>query len=451
MISTKEWKTPEGEFFWGSAQQVKNDPLNFYLQAQRQHGDYLKLRATLGFEWYFLTNPTAVEHVLQTNQKNFRKPDLFMKPASLMLGNGLLTSEGSFWVKHRRLSQPAFHRNSIAKLASTVVECSEKMLSRWDNMPDGSVVDLQHEMIQLTLSVAGRALFSIDLAEHATDVGRAVREAFAIVNAKMFAYPLLLPLWVPTAEHKQFKHSKEIMDSVFTKIISERRKDTDEHNDLLGMLMSARDEETGTGMTDDELKDEVVTLLIAGHDTVAAALSWTWILLAQNPHVRSQLHDELKASLDGRSPSLSDLEHLPYVRMIFDESLRLYPPAWGQPRQAIDEDLIDGYLLPKNAIVSLSQWVTHRHAELWDKPDVFDPERFTPDKIKARPKFAYFPFGGGSRVCIGQNFALMEAQLAIATIGQRYQIDLVEGQSIVPDPTFTLIPKGIVSATLRRR
>lgn len=431
--------------------QLKADPLSYYMANRADYGDYVRVKSLPGFDFYTLTHPTAVEHVLQTHQKNYRKPDVFLKPTTLLFGNGIFTSEGEFWMKQRRLSQPAFHRNHIGAMASVIVQCVEKMLLSWDSKADESQIDLQHEMVHLTLSVAGRTLFSTDLADHATDVGLAVREAFEVLNHKMNNYPFVFPLWVPTEENQQFKRAKGILDSVIAKIISDRRKDSQDHHDFLGLLMSARDEDSGKGMSDEQLKDEVLTLLVAGHDTVAASLTWTWIMLSQHPHVRAQLHDELKSVLDGRNPELKDTERLPYTRMVFDETLRLYPPAWGQPRQSIDEDVVDGYYLPKNAFVSLNQYTTHRHPEFWQRPEEFDPERFTPENIKGRPRFAYFPFGGGARVCIGQNLALLEAQLAIATIAQRYQVDLLPGQQIVPDPTFTLIPRGVVSATLKRR
>lgn len=431
--------------------QLKSDPLRYYMGNRADYGDYVRVKSLPGFDFYTLTHPTAVEHVLQTHQKNFRKPDVFLKPTTLLFGNGIFTSEGEFWMKQRRLSQPAFHRNHIGAMAAVIVQCVEKMLASWDLRPDGSNIDLQNEMVHLTLSVAGRTLFSTDLTDDATDVGLAVREAFEVLNHKMNNYPFVMPLWVPTSENKQFKHAKGILDSVITKIITERRNDSLEHHDFLGLLMSARDEDTGKGMSDEQLKDEVLTLLVAGHDTVAASLSWTWIMLAQHPPVRAQLHDELKCVLDGRNPELKDIDRLTYTKMVFDETLRLYPPAWGQPRQSIDEDVVDGYYLPKNAFISLNQYTTHRHPEFWQRAEEFDPERFTPENIKSRPRFAYFPFGGGARVCIGQNLALLEAQLAIATIAQRYQIDLLPAQNIVPDPTFTLIPRGVVSATLKRR
>ena len=245
--------------------QLKSDPLGYYMGNRADYGDYVRVKSLPGFDFYTLTYPTAVEHVLQTHQKNFRKPDVFLKPTTLLFGNGIFTSEGEFWMKQRRLSQPAFHRNHIGAMAAVIVQCVEKMLASWDSRPNGSKVDLQHEMVHLTLSVAGRTLFSTDLADDATNVGLAVREAFEVLNQKMNNYPFVMPLWVPTSENKQFKHAKGILDSVITKIIAERRNDSLEHHDFLGLLMSARDEDTGKGMSDEQLKDEVLTLLVAGH------------------------------------------------------------------------------------------------------------------------------------------------------------------------------------------
>lgn len=449
--NAKPFPVLNGQSAFTTLKQLKSDPLSFYMGNRAKFGDYLCVKTLPTFDFYVLTRPSAVEQILQSHQKNYKKPDFFLKSTNLLFGNGIFTSEGEFWMKQRRLSQPAFHRNHIGAMAQVIVDSVEKLLARWDQMPDGSEIDLQHEMVQLTLSVAGRTLFSTELEDFAADVGHAVRDGFEVLNHKMNNYPFILPLWVPTSDNRQFNRAKGTLDSVILRIITERRKNSEQHHDFLGMLMSARDEDAGLGMSDEQLKDEVLTLLVAGHDTVAASLGWTWILLSQHAQIRSNLHDELKSVLNGRSPQLADSERLIYTRMIFDEALRLYPPAWGQPRQAIDDDEIDGFYLPKNALISLNQFTTHRHPEYWQHPEEFDPERFTPENIKSRPKFAYFPFGGGARVCIGQNLALLEAQLAIATIAQRYDINLAPNQSIVPDPTFTLIPKGFVGATIKRR
>ena len=231
-------------------------------------------------------------------------------------------------------------------------------------------------------------------------------------------------------------------------LIAARRQAASRPDDLLSLLLAAQDEETGVGMTDEQVKDEALTLLTAGHETVGAALSWTWYLLGQHPQVQEDLYDEVRGKLGGRSPTLDDLPDLPLTRAVFEEALRLYPPAWGQPREAIQPDEINGFPIPAKAIVTVSQWITHRHPDFWDEPEQFKPERFLPGQAASRHKFAYFPFGGGPRVCIGNTFALMEGPLVLATIVQRFRVELVPGQTVVPDPTFTLRPKYGVKVLL---
>lgn len=450
----KQFAEPEGEFFFGNARLAMKSPLEYYEQCFKKYGDYIKFSAFAGpakLNWYLLMHPTAVEAVLQKHQQKYRKPDLFNKPAGLLVGQGILTSEGSFWLQHRRLAQPAFHRNEIVRLGDTIVACAKEVVERWSKLADGTIIDVHKEMILFSLKTAGLALFSMNLEADAGSFGDNLRKAFEFVNQQMYHYPLNPPLWVPLKENIEFKKAKEQLDAVVLSVIEHRRTEGGDHHDFLGLLMAARDEDTGEGMNDQQLKDEVITLLVAGHDTIAAALSWTWFLLAQNPDCRDKLHDELKQTLNGIDPSVSSLEKLSYTKMTLDESLRLYPPAWGQPRQAIEDDEIDGYFIPKGAIIDLMQWNTHRHPDFWDEPEKFEPERFLPEVAAKRPKFAYYPFGGGSRVCIGQHLALLEGQLALATIAQSFQLELVPGEVVEPDPTFTLIPKGGLKMKLVHR
>jgi cytochrome P450 len=258
------------------------------------------------------------------------------------------------------------------------------------------------------------------------------------------------PLYVPTPRNLEFKRSKALLDRVVLELIASRRKEQAQ-DDVLSLLLAARDEESGAKMTDQQVKDEVITFFTAGHETTAAALAWAWYLLAQHPQAQEDLHDEARARLQGRMPSADDLQHLPLATAVFEESMRLYPPAWGIPRETIDEDEVDGYPLPKKAIITLSQWTTHRHPAYWSEPDSFRPERFLTGAGEGRPKYAYFPFGGGPRACIGNFFALLEGPLVLAALAQRFSFTLVREHEVIPDATFTLRPKTGVKVVLRKR
>lgn len=413
----------------------------------------VELRLLPGISTHLVTHPDGVEHVLKRNQKNYRKSDIFVRPVSLLAGRGLLTNEGESWLRQRRLAQPAFHRKRLAALAALMANSAEQTalrLTERQSQEPKPVIDVLGEITRLTLGIASQALFSIDYSDDADRVGSAVRVAFEHINFRMNT-PFALPLKIPTPRNRCFLHARQTLDNLVYDLIRERKRTGEHPGDLLSMLMDAHDEETGEGMSDRQLRDEVLTLLIAGHETTSAALAWTWYLLALHPGAETRLHAELARVLGGRTPAAEDLPALPYTRMVIDESLRLYPPAWGQPRQAINEDRIGDYRIPAGALVTLSQWVTHRHPDFWENPEAFDPERFTPERSAGRPVFAYFPFGGGARGCIGASFALMEAQLILATLAQRFRLELVPGYPVKPDPTFALRPLGGLLMRVRAR
>jgi cytochrome P450 len=312
------------------------------------------------------------------------------------------------------------------------------------------VVDMLDHMMKVTLRIAGTTLFGTDVTGEADEIGRAFRIGFAHVSRRMNA-PALVPAWLPTPGNLAFGRAKRLLDRVVLQLIAARRRSGAQPADLLSLLLAAQDEETGVGMTDEQVKNEVLTLLMAGHETMGAALAWTWYLLGRHPRVQDDMADEVVGRLGGRSPALEDLPRLPLTRAVFEETLRLYPPAWGQPREAIEADEINGFAIPAGAPVALSQYVTHRHPDFWEKPEQFEPSRFLPERAAGRHKFAYFPFGGGPRVCIGNHFALMEGPLVLATILQRFRVELVPGQEVLPDATFTLRPRHGVKVLLRPR
>lgn len=440
---------PRGHWLLGVLREIQSEPLELYLKAWREYGDYVRLRAVPGVYFYLLTHPDAAEHVLQKHHKNYRKPDFFNKPVGLMVGNGILTSEGDFWLRQRRLAQPAFNRQHLARLSPLMTAAAEAFVTEHAVREPGQPFDMLDAMMRLSLRIASTTLLSTDISGDADEIGTAFRRSFEYISRRMNTPPFV-PEWIPTRSRRQFVTSKRLLDSVVLSIIDSRRRSHEHPDDFLSLMLAAQDEETGTGMSDQQLKDEVLTLLTAGHDTMGAALSWAWMLLAQHPQSQQNLFDEVHGVLQGRSPTNDDLPNLPFTRAIFDETLRLYPPAWGQPRESIEADEINGYAIPKKSTVSVCQYITQRHPNFWSEPNEFRPERFlTPDPN--RPKFAYFPFGGGPRVCIGNTFALIEGPLVLATIAQKFRVELVPNQHIALDPTFTLRPKPGVRVTMSPR
>ncbi|MEB3215909.1 MAG: cytochrome P450 [Nostocales cyanobacterium 94392] len=421
--------------------EIKEDPVNFYNRMWKEYGDLVRLPIMPNYSFYLLAHPKYAEQVLFTQQERYIKPDIVNKPFNFMMGESILTSEGDFWLKHRRLMQPAFHMKQLANLAEVIVSCTESFLQEWENKPEGEVIDIAEETLRLTLKIAGQTLFSKDISDEDSVLGQAFRTGYEFINYKMNNL-WTEPLWIPTPRNQRFLKAKQTLDNLILDIINFRRQNTTDRNDLLSMLMAARDEQTGEGMSDKQLQNEAITLLVAGHETVASALAWTWYLLAKHPDIAANLQAELARVLNGGYPSLEKLPQLEYTRRVFDETLRLYPPAWAIPRTNKEDDEINGYFIPQGSLVNVAAFMIHRHPEFWENPEQFNPDNFLPEKVNQRPKFAYFPFGGGKRVCIGQNFALMEATIIIALISQRFKLELLPNQQIEIDPTFTLRPKN---------
>lgn len=440
-----------GGLLFGSGPEAVADPLSLYTRAQRTLGDVVRLRGIPGINWYLITHPAGVEHVLKSRGKNYRKPDRFNAPVRMLAGNGILAAEGDTWLQNRRLMQPAFHRQHLAGLVAQMAKAADAAAERWERLAaEGTVVDVGEEMLRVTLRIVGTTLFSHDLSGEADALGQAIRTSFATVSRRM-TMPLAAPEWLPTAENRRFAAARDVVHRTVDAMIAERRRSGQERPDLLQMLLDAQDADTGARMDDRQVRDEALTLMIAGHETAAASMNWMWYLLARNPDAAGRLRQELDSVLGGRTPGAEDLPRLPYTRAVFDETLRLYPPAWGQPRESVEEDEIGGYRIPARNIVMVCQWVTHRRPDLWERPDDFVPERFAGAAPGSITPFSYYPFGAGARMCIGSSFALMEAQVVLATLAQRFEPELVPGQDVVPDATFTLRPKHGVHVRIRRR
>jgi cytochrome P450 len=410
---------------------------------QRDYGDIVTMRY-YNFRVFFISHPDYIEQVLVTDNRKFIKGRILRKNKQLF-GNGLLTSEGDFWLRQRRLAQPAFHRGRVASYADTMVRFASRMASEWR---DGAERDIHAEMMRLTLSIVAKTLFDADVDREANRVGHAL-EAIMQLNSD-FRKLILTPTWLPTPRKIRATIATAKLNRIIYRFIDERRVSGIDNGDLLSMLLAARDDD-GSRMTNRQLRDEAITIFLAGHETTANALSWTWMLLAQNPQVETKLHEELDAVLGGRTPTVDDLPNLRYTGHVVAESMRLYPPAWGMARVAIEDTEIAGYPIPKGCGVSLAQWVVHRDPRWFDAPLEFRPERWEGDLLKRLPRFAYFPFGGGPRQCIGNNFAVMEASLLLATLAQQFRISLIPGKEIIPAASITLRPKTGIWGKIEKR
>ncbi|HVP50381.1 MAG TPA: cytochrome P450 [Candidatus Bathyarchaeia archaeon] len=391
---------------------------------------------------YLFTQPDAIESVLVTKYRCFNK-GIGVRANSELFGNGLLTSEGDFWLRQRRLSQPAFHRTRIAAYAEIMADEAIRMMARWS---DGQELDIHREMMATTLAIATRTLFGVDLGLKMAVVAAAM-DAFIRQNAGLSVWRLFFKL--PTPSRKRFLRGVQELDEIVYGIIRERRANR-MGEDLLSDFLRAQDED-GSSMTDKQLRDEVMTMLLAGHETTALALSWAWYLLAKHPDEQAKLHAELDLVLAGRTPSAGAVPQLPVANKVVRETMRLYPPAWVMSRQAVEDVEVGGYTVPAGSNVIVSQWVTHRDARFFPEPESFRPDRWSPESEQSLPKFAYFPFGGGPRSCIGNNFALLEATVLLAAVAQRYNVSLVPGARVTPLPSITLRPANGVWLKLRSR
>lgn len=444
---------PEGSLLTGNLLDYTRDHLGFLTWCAREYGDVTRLRF-VNVPVYLLNHPDHIEYVLVRNNRNFIKSR--GERVSLgFLGQGLLTSEGSFWRRQRRLAQPAFHRERVAAYGEVMVESAERMVATWR---DGEARDVHRYMMRLTLEIVAKTLFGVPLqpAEF-EEIGGALAvivERFTGRGGVFFQ----IPERIPTPGNLRFKRALATLDALIYGIIQGRRvngeangEEADDRGDLLSMLLAARDEETGEGMGDKQLRDEVMTIFLAGHETTANALSWTWRLLARHPDIENRLHDELEEVLAGRLPAIGDLSRLKYTDAILKESLRLYPPAWAFGREAVENCEIGGYHVPAGTQLLMSQWVMHRDPRYYEDPLEFRPERWLDGSTNMLPKYAYFPFGGGPRLCIGQSFAKMEAILLLTTIARGFRLRTAPGERVTPQPSITLRPENGMWMVLQKR
>jgi len=446
MSSVTRPPSPKPKPFVGHLPMFRRDPLKFLLDSAREHGDvvYFKFGPQ---DLYLLNHPDYIRDVLVTNSRNFVK-SRGLEMAKKFLGEGLLTSEGEFHRRQRRLAQPAFHRQRINAYAEVMTGYGDQTRSRW---AQGETLDISQEMMRLTLAIVGKTLFDADVEAEASEIGKALTDVMQLFDRITTPFAGLLEK-LPLPSNIRWLKAKQRLDSTMYRIINERRSSGEDRGDLLSMLLLAQDDEgDGSGMTDAQLRDEAMTLFVAGHETTANALTWTWYLLSQHPGVEEKLHEEIDNVLSGSRPTADDVSRLSYTEMVFAESMRLYPPAWTLGRRVLNDYQAGEYVIPAGSIVLMSQWVMHHDPRFYPKPFEFDPERWKAEPREARPKFAYFPFGGGPRVCIGEQFAWMEGVLLIATIAQRWKLRLAPGQRVETKPMITLRPRFGMRMVLQSR
>ena len=436
---------PGGKPLVGVLPQLQENPLEVMERATLKYGPVTHLPLPT-LEGYVLGTPSLVNHVLVTNSKNYVKQTRGYDMLRMVLGNGLVTSEGEFWKRQRRIAQPAFHRERLAAFGQVMTRAASEMVDGWEL---GKPFDFASEMMRCTLRVVGETLLSADVTKQADHVGQALTVALEHLIHRTL-HPLSAPEWVPTPTNLRFKRSLEELDSVVLGLIAERRAGGGPKNDLLAMLMESRDPETGEGMTDEQLRDEVMTIFLAGHETTANNLAWTMALIGRSPEVERRLLAEATEVLGGAVPGMEHVHRLPYGMRVIKESLRLYPPVWSLGRRVVEDDVVEGYLLPKDALVFISPWAIHRLPEFWPDPLAFDPDRWAIEDPR-RAHGSYLPFSMGQRKCIGDTFATVEAQLTLTTVLQRVHLSLVPGQNLDPEPVITLRPRGGVHVVAHKR
>jgi cytochrome P450 len=433
-----------GRFLLGILPEFREDSLEFMLDV-RKYGDLV--RGNFGpFPLYFVNSPDLIHNVLVEHPGDYNKDQVVKTVLKPSAGNGIFTSDGDFWRRQRKLVQPAFHTRRIGSYAETITRFSAEAVEGWH---DGETRMIDEDMMHLTMQIICKVLFDAEIHEEVEQLGGAMTLIFKLSDERFNQLPAI-PYWLPTRLNRTLRENIAIVDSAIQRFIDERRASKEDKGDLLSMLLEAQDED-GSGMTDQQVRDEAMTLFGAGHETTAVTLMWTWYLLSQHPEVEAKLHGELAEVLGGRLPTLEDLSRLKYTEMVVKESMRLYPPAWGTSRQPNKDVTLGGYPIRKDTNVFINIYGMHRDTRYFADPLRFDPDRFSPEREKDIPKYAYLPFGGGPRVCIGNAFAMMEAKLVLAVLAQRYRLELAPGHIIKPERQFTLRSKHGMKMIARER
>lgn len=448
---------PEAEGGWpiGSARKFAEYRLGFFEEYVPKYGEAFQItsvffRLITHFDKVVIvTGPDMVKHIMQDNNRNYVK-SFGYSILKVLLGEGLLTSEGEFWRKQRKLMQPAFHRERLASFVKTYAEFGQSLVDEWSKIPDGTEIDVSSGFMETTLNIVSKAMFSSDVVD-AMDV---VNREFDYANEKLIkriTSPFPMPFWVPLPGVKREKRSYDAIKKVVADVIEKRRNSTERYDDLLGMLMEIEDAETGEKMSNQQIQDEVITIFLAGHETTAVALTWLMHCLDENPEVVEKLLEEEKRVLNGSTPTVEDLRSLEYTRMVIDETLRLYPPAWIIGRHSLSPDKLGEFDIPKDTYCLIPVYYIHRDPKHWDEPEKFKPERFSAENSKGRHKFTYFPFGGGPRLCIGNNFALMEMQVIVPMLVRAIKLRKSENFKFEREPLITMRPSPHMRMVLTSR
>ena len=428
---------------------VRDDRLDYLMRVALETGDVVR------FEFPHITahlvaHPDHVQQVLVDQHRMFTKQTRGYQKLRAFLGNGLVTSDGDFWLRQRRIAQPAFHKKRIAAFASAMARAAEDTIQRWSRYAEsGEAIDVAAEMNRLALRIAGETLLSTDPSDRANAVSAALTTVLHEANHRINTLWALPEHW-PTARNRAYRDAARALDAIVLDIIERRRRGAEHRDDLLQMLLEARDPDTGAAMDDKQLRDEVMTIFLAGHETTANALAWTFMLLSRFPAVARALTAEARDVLGDRLATADDLPKLDLARRVLNESMRLYPPVWIIGRSPCEDVEIGSYHVPAGSLVFVSQWVTHRHPRFWEDPEGFDPDRWLPERATSMHRHQFFPFAAGPRMCIGAGFAMMEGQIVLATLARHFRVDLVPGHPIVPEPLITLRPKHGIRATIHR-
>jgi cytochrome P450 len=424
---------PPAHWLLGHSRSFKRDALGVLIDGARTFGDVVAFRFG-PVRACLLAHPDHVQHVLQKSHRNYDKDAFSYRRLKPLLGEGMITADGSAWQARRALAQPAFQRSQLESVAQASLRAAEAISRNWRmRAAEGRPTDVHRDMMGAALEVAAKVLFDASMRAEARPVGEALDVALSETLRRVYAL-LPLPLFVPTGANRRFRHALARLHGLIEQIIARRRRSSGSPHDLLHTLMA--------GLDGRQLRDEAITLLLAGHETTANALVWTFWLLGQHRDVAARLRAEIDTALGGRPPTLDDLPRLLYVRMVLEEAMRLYPPVWVVDRNTVADDVVGGYRIRAGTLVMLSQYVTHRHPEFWPDPERFDPERFAPAAAKTRPRYAYFPFAGGPRMCIGAQFAITEATLILACLASSFELTPLPGHAVVPNPSVTLRPRN---------
>ncbi len=437
--------SPKGNFILGQLLEYNRAPLDMMTKYAVQYGDFC--RFYLGpFTMYLASEPDIIASVLNDNTGRFVRARNAQSIRSLV-GNGMVTSSGSFWQRQRRIIQPVFHRQQIVATSEQVSLITKRILD--EQWHDGKTYEIDHKLVSLTMAIVGKTLFDVDVMNQIDAIGKAMEVAvrhFEVRSSNMF----LIPEWVPTPDNLRYRKAVQQMDRIVYDIISQHQVNKNHGRDLLSMLLSLQDED-GTRMTDQEVRDEVMTFILAGHETSAHSLAWACWLIAQNPKTELKLVEELETVLDGRRPTYDDLSDLKFTEAVLLEAMRLYPAAWMLAREAVEDCEVGGYPISAGNTILMSPWVMHRHPRFFQQPEIFNADRWKNNLVKQLHPYVYFPFGGGSRMCIGKAFAMMEMTLILASIFQKFHLSLIPNQKIEPNPSMTLYPKSGINVILSKR